>query len=80
MHPWNLTPKEAIQLQKQLKDQVRTDLKLNSPKSVAGVDVAYIRERKESVASVVVLSYPDLQTTESAVAKMKAPFPYVPVC
>ncbi|MDA2929068.1 deoxyribonuclease V [Acidobacteria bacterium AH-259-O06] len=78
MHPWNLTPKEAIQLQKQLKDQVRTDLKLNSPKSVAGVDVAYIRERKESVASVVVLSYPDLQTTESAVAKMKTPFPYVP--
>lgn len=78
MHSWNLSPKEAIRLQKQLKDRVRIDLKLSFPKSVSGVDVAYIREKKQCVASVVVLSYPDLEITESAVAKMKTPFPYVP--
>ena len=78
LHSWNLTPREAIQLQKQLKDRVRTDLILSKLQRVAGVDVAYIRKSKESVASVVVLSYPELTCVESAVAKMKTPFPYVP--
>ncbi len=44
MHPWNLTPKEAIQLQKHLRDQVKTNLTLRHPKFIAGVDVAYLRE------------------------------------
>lgn len=78
MHPWNLTPKEAIALQKRLKDRIRTDWKLARVKRIAGVDVSYLPITKESVASVVVLSYPDLETIESASSRMKTPFPYVP--
>lgn len=77
MHPWNLTPKEAIQLQKQLKDQVKTHLILRHPQRVAGVDVAYVPEKEQSVATAVVLSS-DFETVESAVAKTRTPFPYIP--
>lgn len=78
MHSWNLTPKEAIQLQKDLKDQVKTNLTLRLPQSIAGVDVAYLREEKQSVATAVVVSSVGFETVESAVAKMKTPFPYIP--
>jgi deoxyribonuclease V len=66
MHPWNLTPKEAIQLQKQLKDRVKTHLTLRHPQRIAGVDVAYLPEKKQSVATVVVVSCAE------------TPFPYIP--
>ena len=78
MHSWNLTPKEAVQLQKRLREEIRTDLKISRLQRVAGVDVAYDRKQGESVAAVVVLSYPELTTVEWAVAKMKTSFPYVP--
>ena len=78
MHSWNLTPKEAIQLQKQLKDQVKTHLTLRHPQRIAGVDVAYLPEKEQSVATVVVVSCADFETVESAVAKIKTPFPYIP--
>lgn len=78
MHPWNLTPKEAIQLQKHLRDQVKTNLTLRHPKFIAGVDVAYLREEEQSVATAVVVSSVDFETVESAVARMKTPFPYIP--
>ena len=78
MHPWNVTPKEAIQLQKQLKDQVKTHLTLRHPQRIAGVDVAYLPETGQSVATVVVVSSTDFETVESAVAQMKTPFPYIP--
>ncbi len=71
MHPWNLTPKEAIQLQKRLKDQVKTHLTLKFPQRIAGVDVAYLPEKEQSVATVVVVSSANFETVESAVAKMK---------
>ena len=51
---------------------------LTDPERIAGVDVAYIPSTGESVATVVILSYPELRTVESAVAKMEIPFPYVP--
>ena len=77
-HPWDLTPKQAVELQKQLRGEVRTDLPSRRVSRVAGVDVAFIRDLGESVATVVVLSYPGLSIVESAVARSPTPFPYVP--
>ena len=78
MHPWNLTPKEAVQLQKELKNRVRTDISFKCPRLVGGVDVAYLPREKQSIASIVVLSYDGLERVESAVARSRTPFPYVP--
>jgi len=77
MHSWSLTPKRAIELPKRLAGQVRIDLELNNLRNVTGVDVSYSPKTTQSVATVVVLSYPDLETIRMVVAKMKTPFPYI---
>ena len=78
LHSWDLTPKEAVQLQKQLGPRIRTDLPLPDPRSIAGVDVGYSRPLGLSVATVAVLAFPSLELVESAVATAPTPFPYVP--
>jgi deoxyribonuclease V len=78
MHSWDLTPKQAVQLQKRLGPRIRTDLPLPDPGRIGGVDVGYSRSLGLSVATVVVLAFPSLELVESAVATTPTPFPYVP--
>ena len=78
LHSWDLTPKEAVQLQKRLRSRIHTDLRLPDPETIAGVDVGYHRALGLSVATVAVLAYPSLELVESAVATTPTPFPYVP--
>jgi deoxyribonuclease V len=77
-HPWNLTPKQAIELQKQLAPGVirKSTLKINRVRTIAGIDTAY----REGVgcAAVVVLQFEDLKTVESKTATRPIDFPYVP--
>lgn len=78
LHSWDLTPKEAVQLQKRLRSRIQTDLPLPDPERIAGVDVGYSRRLGLSVATVAVLAFPSLELVESAVATTPTPFPYVP--
>lgn len=78
LHTWDLTPREAIALQKALRERIRTDLQIGTPAIVAGVDVAYKKASNESVATVVLLTFPSLELLQSATASMTTPFPYVP--
>ena len=78
LHSWDLTPKEAVQLQKRLRSRIHTDLPLPDPERIAGVDVGYSRPLGLSVATVAVLAFPSLELVESAVATTPTPFPYVP--
>ncbi len=78
LHSWDLTPKEAVQLQKRLRSRIHTGLRLPDPATIAGVDVGYDRALGLSVASVAVLAYPSLDLVESALATTPTPFPYVP--
>ncbi len=72
------TAREGIELQVVLRSLVRTDLVIGHPRTVAGVDVAYIAEKRLSVATVVVLRFPDLTPVDSVSAWLETPFPYVP--
>jgi deoxyribonuclease V len=76
-HPWDLTPKEAIALQKRLAPQVdtRTPLDLEAVRLVAGVDVSV--KHNVSRAAIVVLTFPALEVVEAATARMPTTFPYV---
>ena len=76
---WNLSPKEAIELQKQLAFEVIREDKFSEPvKTVAGIDLGYDAKTDTSRAVVVVLSFPDLQLIEKSEAIMPIQFPYVP--
>jgi deoxyribonuclease V len=78
LHRWDLTPREAIEVQRNLSDRIHTRLILTEPSRIAGVDVAYKKDEGQSVATVAVLAYPSLELVESSVAKATTPFPYVP--
>jgi len=79
LHPWDLTPKEAIALQKRLADRIELHNRLPKRlRSVAGVDVSYQLHGTTFHAAVVVLSLPKLAVIDSASAVGEVSFPYVP--
>jgi len=82
LHAWDVSPAEAIALQRQLRSElILTDeLGLDQIRLVAGVDNAYRRdgETTHAVAAVVVLTFPDLEPVETRFAELPVSFPYVP--
>jgi deoxyribonuclease V len=79
LHDWNLTAREAIEIQKQLAYEVISDNKFDQPiRTVAGIDLGYDQKNDRSRAVVVVLSFPELELIESAEALLPIQFPYVP--
>ncbi len=79
LHEWNLSPREAIELQKQLAFEIISEDKFDEPvKTVAGIDLGYDANSNTSRAVVVVLNFPELELIETQEAKMPIRFPYVP--
>ena len=78
LHSWDLSPKEAIALQKQLAAQVDTQTPLANCQLVAGADVSYNRFSPICYAGVVVLRLPDLSVVEKQGAVAKMGMPYIP--
>ena len=77
-HDWNLTPGEAITLQRQLTTEIIANqpIDLANVRLVAGVDVSV--KENTSQAAVVVLLFPDLQVVETVLSQRPTPFPYIP--
>lgn len=83
LHDWNLSPTEAIAIQRQLASQIIWDrpLELASVKLVAGVDVSVQPDAAgvaHSQAAIVVMTFPELQIIETKLATIPTPFPYIP--
>lgn len=76
-HPWDLSPKQAIAIQNELRGQVVTEDQLGPVNTVAGVDVGF-PDRQTARAAVVVLSFPELKPLDYAVAQAPVKFPYIP--
>jgi deoxyribonuclease V len=77
-HRWDLTPKEAVALQRELACQVDSQTPLSRCELIAGADVSYGRFSKRFFAGVVVLRMDDLSVVERQGAVLESPFPYVP--
>lgn len=77
-HRWDLSPKEAIALQQQLRPLVRIEDDFGEIRTVAGVDVGFEQHNTITRAAVAVLDYPSLQRVESAIARLPTRFPYIP--
>ncbi len=76
LHRWDLSPREAIQIQRTLTGRLVLAWDGRKVTSVAGVDVSVKAGRAR--AAIVVLRYPDLEPIEGATAEADAVFPYVP--
>ncbi len=77
-HSWDVTPKEAIAIQQQLRHQIITTDRFGDIQTVAGVDVGYEDEGQTTRAAVAVLDYPSLDLLETTIARKPTTFPYVP--
>ncbi len=77
-HRWNVTPQEARAIQLKLRDRVIQCDSLPQVGFVAGVDVGFEDGGTTARAAVAVLRFPELTVHETAIARRKTDFPYVP--
>jgi deoxyribonuclease V len=85
-HRWDLTPKEAAQLQLELRRLLKKQRAFGEIRTVAGADIAVELAaaagsgRKEAIgyAGVIVYSFPRLEEIERRSARLRLTFPYVP--
>ncbi|MBX4209439.1 deoxyribonuclease V [Candidatus Parcubacteria bacterium] len=73
-----ISPAEAIALQKKMREDLRIEPLDRPIKTIAGADVSLERFGADLYAGIIVLSYPDLRPIDHAVAKVRADFPYIP--
>ena len=78
LHAWDVTPREAIKIQRSLRSHVILRGRVPSPKLVAGADLSYEKNSNTVYASVVVLKFPSLELVEALALKTRASFPYIP--
>ncbi|HYC83171.1 MAG TPA: deoxyribonuclease V [Candidatus Paceibacterota bacterium] len=77
-HKWDLSPREAIALQKQLRQEIKLETLAHVPRRIAGADVSSNRFSNTLYAGIIVLSFPGLEPVAQSTAKLEATMPYIP--
>ncbi|MDX1439314.1 MAG: deoxyribonuclease V [Rubricoccaceae bacterium] len=75
-HEWDVTPREAIEIQHELASLVCLEPLKQPPETVAGFDVSVRKDRAR--AAIVVLRIRDLAVVDQAIWEGPVVFPYVP--
>ena len=78
LHPWTVSPKEAVKIQKELAAQVILKPFNKFIRFIAGADVSYDRKSNTLFAAVLVFEFPSLQICETQNQLSTPQFPYVP--
>lgn len=78
LHNWNLSYARARDIQTVLAERLRFSPLKQPPRTVAGLDCAFSKDKKHIFAVVVVLSFDDFEIIEQTAARMKVTFPYIP--
>lgn len=78
LHEWNVTPREAIELQRRLADRVSHAPLRRPPRTVAGLDVSVRRGETRCRAGAVLMTVEPLAVVARARVVRPLSFPYVP--
>jgi len=78
LHSWQVSPAQALDMQRKLAAQVSKSSEVTAPRFIAGVDISAGKAQGMATGAVVVLQYPELRLVETKVAQGKLDFPYVP--
>ena len=79
LHRWDLSPEEAVALQRQLAPRViRTTSLVTPPRLIAGVDLSAPDAQGRVTGAVVVVRYPGLDIAEVRVHNSSPEMPYIP--
>lgn len=76
LHRWDISPTEAIAIQKNLSRMVSIVNDVGTVQRVAGVDTSVRGDVMR--AAVIILRFPELSVLEIAVSEQKVRFPYIP--
>ena len=76
LHAWDLSPEEAAQVQKELRQRLVLTWDERPVSTVGGVDVSIQTETAR--AAIVVIRFPDLTPLEAVTADAPLVFPYIP--
>lgn len=77
LHSWDVTPTEAVRIQRDLRDSVDPLWSHHEVRILAGTDVGF-PDKHTVRAAVVVVTRPEMQVVETKVATLPCTFPYVP--
>lgn len=81
LHPWDISPREAIQIQQDLRSRVSSRHDPSEIRYIAGADIAWDRNGPKDYsgyAGVIVFEFPSLREVERVSAYAHGTFPYVP--
>jgi len=78
LHPWKVSPKEAVSIQEELKKKLRLRPLQTSFNTIAAGDVAYSRVSDRIYAGWVLFAYADLTLLEKVSVSGRTGFPYIP--
>jgi deoxyribonuclease V len=77
LHEWTMTPREAVELQKSLRERVRVVPLKKKIRTIAGADISFNKFSPVVYAGLVVLSLPHLEVVEEVGVVSETKFPYL---
>lgn len=77
-HDWDVSPRQAVQIQEELRSRVVLANGFGELARIGGADVAFSRKRGKVYAALVVFDYVTLSLLEVAYGEGEARFPYIP--
>ncbi len=78
LHPWDVSPGEAVSLQQQLRKKIRIIPFDASIRYIAGADISFNRDSDIFYAGFIVLDFENMQEVAYATATVRSGFPYIP--
>lgn len=77
-HSWNLSPAEAVSLQRSLRERIRL-IPFEGPiRHIGGADLSYNKGSDEFYAGIIVLDYESMEPLAHSTVIRRSPFPYIP--
>ncbi|WP_226801760.1 deoxyribonuclease V [Alkalilimnicola sp. S0819] len=77
-HRWDVSPAEAVAIQRELRTQLRLEPLRHTPRLIAGVDAGFEDAGRTARAAVVLYQYPELEPVEEQLAREPVRMPYIP--
>lgn len=74
----SLSPAQAIELQNQLRKQIKIEPLKKQIRTIAGADISFNKYEETVYAGIIVLSFPDLKEVAKSTVISKTSFPYIP--
>ncbi|WP_116107853.1 deoxyribonuclease V [Lewinella sp. IMCC34191] len=77
-HSWQLSPQDAVDLQRKLRQRIELRAAPNPIRLIGGADISFNLYSDVFYAGIVVLDYESLEVVETVLYKETVTFPYIP--